>query len=110
MRLAALLLVTFALPVLASSKEQRQRGATLFTARGCQHCHTIGDVGGHRGPNLSSVGKTASKAAIRNQIVNGSKVMPAFRGMLEAQEINDLVEYLRSCRKKPKEVSPAPLR
>jgi ubiquinol-cytochrome c reductase cytochrome b subunit len=106
MRLAALLLVTFSLPLLASSREQRQRGAALFAARGCQRCHTIGDVGGHRGPNLSAVGKTASKAAIRKQIVNGSKVMPAFGDVLEAQEINDLVEYLRSCRKKPEEYRP----
>ena len=106
MRLAALLLVTFSLPLLASSREQRQRGAALFAARGCQRCHTIGDVGGHRGPNLSAVGKTASKAAIRKQIVNGSKVMPAFGDVLEAQEINVLVEYLRSCRKKPEEYRP----
>ena len=75
-------------------------------ANGGVRAPIIGNVGGHRGPNLSTVGRTATKAAIRNHIVNGSNVMPAFGDVLEAQKINDLVEYLRSCRKKPEEYHP----
>jgi len=95
------LLLIFCMPARASSKEQRERGAALFASSGCQHCHTIGDVGGHRGPNLSNVGRTAKKAAIRNQIINGSDVMPAFGYVLKREEIEDLIAYLESCRQKP---------
>jgi len=96
------LLLAFSLPVLASSKEQRARGAALFASSGCQHCHTIGNTGGHRGPNLSSVGRTAKKSAIHGQIVHGSQIMPEYGDVLERQEIADLIAYLRSCRAKPK--------
>jgi ubiquinol-cytochrome c reductase cytochrome b subunit len=95
------LVIAASLPLLASSKEQLTRGAALFASSGCQHCHTIGSVGGHRGPNLSNIGRTAKKAAIRNQIVNGSNVMPAFGEVLQPREINDLIAYLHSCREKP---------
>lgn len=95
------LLFASSLPLLASSKEQCTHGAALFVSSGCQHCHTIGSVGGHRGPNLSNIGRTAKKAAIRNQIVNGSNVMPAFGDVLAPQEVDDLIAYLHSCRQKP---------
>jgi mono/diheme cytochrome c family protein len=95
------LFVASSFPLLASSKEQRTRGAALFASSGCQHCHTIGSVGGHRGPNLSNIGRTAKKAAIRNQIVNGNNVMPRFGDVLKSYEIDDLIAYLHSCREKP---------
>jgi mono/diheme cytochrome c family protein len=47
------------------------------------------------------VGRRKSKAAIRRQIVYGSKVMPAFGEVLQPDEINELIAYLRSCREKP---------
>jgi mono/diheme cytochrome c family protein len=87
---------------LASSRTQRTQGAVVFQASGCQHCHTIHNVGGHRGPDLSGVGRRKSKAAMRHQIVYGSKIMPAFGESLDPGEINDLVAYLHSCRDKPK--------
>jgi len=97
---AGALLLAFSLPLLASSKVQRQHGAALFASSGCQTCHTIGSVGGKRGPDLSGIGRRAKKDAIRNQIVNGSKVMPAFGNVLAPQEIDDLIAYLHSCRQK----------
>ena len=36
---------------------------------------------------IASADSTASKAAIRNQIVNGSKIMPAFGDVLAAQAV-----------------------
>jgi mono/diheme cytochrome c family protein len=101
------LLVGCSLPLSASSKEQRAHGAALFASSGCQHCHTIGNNGGHRGPNLSNIGRTAKKAAIRDQIVNGSNVMPGFGDVLEPKEIDDLIAYLHSCREKPPKQPPA---
>ncbi len=98
---ASLVLLGLASPARASSKAQRVHGAALFATSGCQHCHTIRNVGGHRGPNLSSVGRTKSKEAIRAQVTNGSKVMPAFGDVLQRTELDDLVAYLRSCKDKP---------
>ena len=99
--LAALLLLFLlaATPALGSSR--RQRGQAVFDAAGCLHCHTINGVGGHKGPDLSSIGKTVKKAAIHRQIVHGSTGMPPFGKVLGGKEINDLVAYLRSCRSKP---------
>lgn len=102
---AAILGLIFSLPLLASSKEQRAHGEALFVSSGCEHCHTIGNMGGHRGPNLSNMGRTAKMATIRKQIVNGSDVMPEFGDVLQPQEISDLIAYLHSCRTKPVKVS-----
>ena len=93
--------LAFSSLAIASSRSQRERGATIFKESGCQHCHTIGGVGGHKGPDLSGVGRRKSKAAMRDQIAGGSKVMPAFGDVLAPDELNDLIAYLRSCREKP---------
>jgi mono/diheme cytochrome c family protein len=104
---AGALLLLLSLPLLASSKEQRQHGAALFASSGCQTCHTIGSVGGKRGPDLSGIGRRAKDPVIRNQIINGSKVMPAYGNVLAPQEIDDLIAYLHSCRQKIANQKPA---
>jgi ubiquinol-cytochrome c reductase cytochrome b subunit len=96
----SLLIVACSSFVFASSRSQRARGAALFEAGGCQHCHTIHNVGGHKGPDLSDVGRRIPKSALRQQIVHGSKVMPAFGDVLAPGEIEDLIAYLHSCREK----------
>lgn len=94
---AALLLLTVC-PAFASSRSQR--GAVLFATSGCQHCHSVNHVGGKKGPDLSNVGRTVKKAAIRRQIIEGGNEMPPFGQVLEPAEIKDLVAYLHSCRVK----------
>jgi mono/diheme cytochrome c family protein len=90
-----------ALTAHASSRSQRDHGAELFNANGCLHCHTIGTVGGNKGPNLSGVGRTATPAVMRKQIVEGGKGMPPFGEILQPRELDDLIAYLRSCTAKP---------
>jgi len=85
----------------ASSRSQRAHGAQVFADTGCEHCHSIRNVGGHRGPDLSGVGRRKSKAELQHQIVYGDKVMPAFGDDLESNDLKDLVAYLKSCRQKP---------
>jgi ubiquinol-cytochrome c reductase cytochrome b subunit len=92
----------------ASSGSQQARGAAIFEDSGCRHCHSIGDVGGHKGPDLSSVGRRRSKAAMRRQIVHGGRGMPAFGDSLAHDQISDLVAYLRSCRQLSAKESPTP--
>jgi len=90
------------LPAFASSSAER-RGATVFAGNGCQHCHSIRNIGGTKGPNLSGVGLRLSKTQMRTQILQGGRQMPSFADILQESEVDDLVEYLHSCRdKKPK--------
>jgi mono/diheme cytochrome c family protein len=99
---AVCILLWFGSFALGASRSQRERGAAIFAASGCLHCHTIRNVGGHKGPNLSGVGRTLTEAQIREQILRGGKEMPPFAEDIEPAEITDLVAYLRSCREKPK--------
>lgn len=95
---AALILLPVVCPAWASSRSRR--GAELFATSGCQHCHSMNHVGGKKGPDLSNVGRTVNKAALRRQIVEGGDEMPPFGDVLEPAEVKDLVAYLHSCRAK----------
>ncbi len=101
-----LLIVAVALASLtasfASPRDQRVRGAKVFTDSGCLHCHTIRGSGGNKGPDLSGVGRRLTEVQMRKQIMEGSKIMPAFGQVLEDAELEDLLAYLRSCRDKAK--------
>jgi mono/diheme cytochrome c family protein len=99
--LIAASILTFSCLAFASSRSQRAHGAQVFADTGCTHCHSIKNVGGHKGPDLSGVGRRKSKAELEHQIVYGSKVMPAFGDDLEPGDLKDLIAYLKSCRQKP---------
>lgn len=94
------LIVACSLQGNASSRSQRTRGEAIFSASGCAHCHSIRGTGGKKGPDLSGVGGRLKKDKIRKQIVDGSNRMPPFGDDLQKNEIEDLIAYLRSCRKK----------
>jgi mono/diheme cytochrome c family protein len=99
---AVLLLILVATStVFASSVDRRTHGAEVFAANGCGHCHRMNNAGGHKGPDLSGVGRKLSKTRIREQILQGGNEMPSFMDDLERSEVDDLVVYLRSCREKP---------
>ena len=101
--LLATLFIALAAPLAsAASRSQREHGAQVFDANGCLHCHTMGNTGGTRGPNLSGIGRTAKPEAMRKQIVEGGKGMPAFGEVLQPNELDDLLAYLRSSKAKPK--------
>jgi mono/diheme cytochrome c family protein len=97
----AALILSFSCLAFASSRSQRAHGAQVFTNTGCQVCHSIRGVGGHKGPDLSGVGRRKSKAEMQQQIVHGDKVMPAFGDDLGPGDLKDLITYLKSCRQKP---------
>ena len=86
----------------ASSRSQRAHGASVFAASGCSHCHSIRNAGGHKGPDLSGVGRRLKKDQMRRQIAGGSRLMPPFGDTLQETELADLISYLRSCRDKQK--------
>ena len=97
----ALLCMTISAYGLSFSRGNREHGAAVYAANGCQHCHTIASAGGHKGPDLSSVGRRKSKSAMREQILYGTKAMPGFADILEKKDLDDLLAYLRSCSQKP---------
>ena len=94
-------ILTFSCSAFASSRSQRAHGAQVFTNTGCQVCHSIRGVGGHKGPDLSGVGRRKSKTELQQQIVHGDKFMPAFGDDLGPGDLKDLITYLKSCRQKP---------
>ena len=96
------LMLTSSLSLLAAAESKSHRGAAVYAGSGCSHCHTIRNVGGNKGPNLSGVGRKMKTAQMRQQIVHGSAQMPAFGDVLQPAEIEDLVAYLHSCRDKEK--------
>jgi len=84
--------------VLARSNAE-SRGAELFAAKGCAHCHGPAGVGGGKGPDLQTVRKRRSTESIITQIHDGGKAMPPFGDKLSAGEIKDLAAFLRAKRK-----------
>ncbi len=101
--LAVLAALAACLPAgFASSRSQREHGARVFAESGCMHCHTIRNAGGHKGPDLSGVGRRLKVDQMKYQILNGSKLMPPFAEDLQGADLEDVLFYLRSCRDKRK--------
>ena len=98
--LTLVVLIACPLAGFAFSSSQRARGARVFAESGCTQCHSIHNTGGSRGPDLSNVGRRLTEDQLRRQIVNGSKIMPAFGDALQTTDLTDLISYLRSCRDK----------
>jgi mono/diheme cytochrome c family protein len=83
-----------------SKKDQQAHGAAVFEETGCKQCHTVGNTGGKKGPNLSGVGRRLNPDQIRKQVMTGGKQMPPFGDVLQPPELDDLIVYLRSLRDK----------
>ncbi len=86
------------------------RGRDLFfnnQAAQCARCHAVGGSGGRVGPDLSDIGRRASRDHILQSLVEPSakiaagfgaagapSSMPAVGGVLSRREVRDLVAYL----------------
>ena len=99
----------------ASDVAMLSSGETLFKQFGCQTCHR--QVSGQRGPSLEGLfGKdvrlaggetvTADLEYIRESILSPNaklvagyqRLMPTYRNQLNPDQVNELVEYVRSLR------------
>lgn len=75
-----------------------QTAAAVF-ARHCIGCHSIDGDGGADGPDLSSIGRTHGRSALRRWIADPESVdpdaeMPAFAKRLSPSELEAIAEYL----------------
>jgi cytochrome c6 len=71
-------------------------GKQVFTTAGCSGCHTLkdADASGTTGPNLDDL--KPSEARVARQVTNGGKIMPAFKGSLSSQQIQDVAADVAS--------------
>jgi mono/diheme cytochrome c family protein len=71
-------------------------GKAVFASAGCNSCHTLKDAGatGTVGPNLDQVKPPYDKVV--SQVTTGGGGMPAFKGTLSAQQIQDVAAYVSS--------------
>jgi len=80
--------------MLESPTPEEKIGVDLFNTKGCLYCHDIAGHGGHRGPNLTEVGRRLSRDEVIVRIVNGGEFMPAYGGSLSTEEIEHIADFL----------------
>ncbi len=68
-------------------------GATVF-ADNCAGCHGVDGTGGNGGPDLTAIPSAKDAATVTKQVQNGGGGMPAFKGQLSDQEIQDVTAYV----------------
>ncbi|HEX3868123.1 MAG TPA: cytochrome b N-terminal domain-containing protein, partial [Gemmatimonadaceae bacterium] len=82
--------------VVHSSDTLVVQGAALFHTHGCENCHAVSGYGGHRGPDLTTVGGRMSAGEIAQWIANGGYNMPAFSRVLTSVQLAALQAFLAS--------------
>ena len=75
-----------------------QRGAVVFHDRACIYCHDVGGHGGHRGPELTTVGDRLTRDELTIRIMNGGYNMPGYGAILKPDEADALLAFLQSRR------------
>jgi mono/diheme cytochrome c family protein len=71
-------------------------GKEVFASAGCGSCHTLADAGasGSVGPTLDNAKPTTD--LVVDRVTNGKGAMPAFKGQLDEQQIQDVAAYVSS--------------
>jgi ubiquinol-cytochrome c reductase cytochrome b subunit len=78
-------------------------GATAFQNKNCRNCHALEGVGGHRGPDLTTIGGRMTRDQLIDQISNGTAGggnMPAYGKQVSPAEMSALVEFLSALGKR----------
>src|SRR5260370_29906610 len=84
-------------------------GAAVFQNKDCRNCHVLEGSGGHRGPDLKTVGTRLTRGQLIDQVSNGTPGgakgggpgggnMPAFGKQISPAEMTALVEFLENLR------------
>ncbi|MFZ0745713.1 MAG: cytochrome b N-terminal domain-containing protein [Terracidiphilus sp.] len=83
---------------------QRQ-GALVLQNKQCRNCHSLGGVGGLRGPALDAIAAHMTEDQMIRQVLQGGGNMPAYGNALSPAETRALVSFLMTLR--GKDLSPA---
>jgi len=72
------------------------QGALVFQSKQCHNCHSIGEIGGKRGPALDAVAVRLTSDQLVRQVLQGGGNMPAYGKNLNPAETTALVAYLET--------------
>lgn len=73
-------------------------GATVLQAKQCRNCHSLGGVGGERGPALDGVATRLTRDQLVRQVIQGGGNMPAYGRNLSPAEVSALVAFMETLR------------
>jgi ubiquinol-cytochrome c reductase cytochrome b subunit len=73
-------------------------GALVFQNKQCRNCHSLGGVGGERGPALDRISTVMTSDQMVRQVIQGGGNMPAFGKNLSPSEVTALVAFMRTLR------------
>jgi ubiquinol-cytochrome c reductase cytochrome b subunit len=73
-----------------------RQGAVVFQAKQCRNCHSVGGVGGQRGPALDTVATRLTEDQLIRQVIQGGGNMPAYGKNLSPPEVTALVRFLET--------------
>jgi ubiquinol-cytochrome c reductase cytochrome b subunit len=72
------------------------QGALIFQSKQCHNCHSLGDIGGKRGPALDAVAVRLTEDQLVRQVLQGGGNMPAYGKNLNPAETTALVAFLET--------------
>jgi len=87
--------------IVEASNATQLQGAAVFQYKNCCNCHALDGLGGHRGPDLTTVGTRLTRDQLVDQVSNGTPGggnMPAYGKQMSPAEMTVLVEFLTSLR------------
>ena len=73
-----------------------RRGALVLQAKQCRNCHSLGGVGGKRGPALDTVAVRLTPSQLIRQVIQGGGNMPAYGKNLNPAETTAIVAFLET--------------
>ena len=90
-------------PDFAKMSAQEQRGYRLYMGH-CIMCHEAYSSSDRNGPSLQGMykkpylpsGMPANEDRVRDAILLGRAKMPAYKGLLTPQQLDDLLAYMRT--------------
>jgi ubiquinol-cytochrome c reductase cytochrome b subunit len=75
-----------------------REGAIVLQDKQCRNCHSIGGVGGLRGPALDAIAARMTEDQMIRQVLQGGGNMPAYGNALDPSETTALVRFLTTLR------------
>ena len=75
-----------------------RQGALVLQEKQCRNCHSLGGLGGLRGPALDSIATRMTEDQITRQVLQGGGNMPSYGNALDPAETTALVRFLLTLR------------